>query len=82
MKNQHLIVSVMDNLQYLHRFRRPGIVLICVRKVRVFFDNCSSESFIHPRWVDSMRVKVQPSSKCLTQWPLLHFRLKLMATRV
>ena len=43
-----------------------GFVRIAGREVRALFDSCSSESFIHPRLVDSRKRKVWSSSKTLS----------------
>jgi len=46
--------------------KASGIVRISGREVRVLFDSCSSESFVHPRLVDSMKRKVRPSSEAIS----------------
>ena len=60
--------------------KSSGVARICGREVRALFDSCSSENFMHPRLVNSLKLKVRPSSKPI-QWTLLHFRLRLNATR-
>ena len=65
MINKPLIASVMDEVPS-SLSKASGFVYIAGREVRVLFDSCSSESFIHPRLVDSMRLKLRPSSKTIS----------------
>ena len=82
MISQPSVASVMDEVPSSIS-KASRIVRICVREVRVLFNSCSSKSFIHPPLVDSLKLKVRPSSKTTVyQWPLLYFRLTLGHTCV
>jgi len=65
MMNQPQIASVIDNVPS-SLSKSSGVVRVCGREVRVLFDSCSSESFIHPRLVHSLKLKVRPSSKTIS----------------
>ena len=64
MINKPLITSVMDEVPS-SLSKASGFVRIAGGEVRVLFDSCSSQSFIHPRLVDSRKRKVRPSSKTI-----------------
>jgi len=65
MINKPLIASVMDEVPS-SLSKASGIVRISRREVSVLLDSCSSESFIHPRLIESMKHKVRPSSKTIS----------------
>jgi len=60
MINQPSIASMIDNVPS-SLSKSSGVVRVCGREVRVLFDSCSSESFIHLRLVSSLKLKVRPS---------------------
>jgi len=65
MLNQPLLASVIDNVPS-SLSKSSGVVRLGGHEVRVLFDSCSSESFIHPRLVNSLKLKVRPSSKTIS----------------
>ena len=65
MLNEPLLASVIDNVPS-SLSKSSGIVRLGGHEVRVLFDSCSSESFIHPRLVNSLKRKVRPSSKTIS----------------
>jgi len=65
MINQPLIASVIDNVPS-SLSKSSGVLRASGRDVRVLFDSCSSESFIQPCLVYSLKLKVRPFSKIIS----------------
>ena len=65
MMNQPQIASVIDNMPS-SLSKSSGVVRVWGHKVHILFDSCSSESFIHPHLVNSLKLKVRPTFKTIS----------------